>query len=251
MEKSAHVLIALLVAAILLSDNFLENTSDLDDRIAELEEDNSEKEDEILALNQEINQLHHLVSDLNAEVLELRENNSELGSEIERLEGDILIANATIANLNAQVQGLLAEISTLEAEIDNLELLLANSNSLIEDILSEIPDPLEGCYILEPEQTFALDPCPPTIFIIGDNPSNWTQVDNGTYTDDGAVCWNGTDWASHAVEVSGQVVNLRVVATYEIHYNCGEATQVTRTVNVVAQNSGGGQGDGGGQQGQG
>jgi len=44
MEKSAHVLIALLVAAILLSDNFLENTSDLDDRIAELEEDNSEKD---------------------------------------------------------------------------------------------------------------------------------------------------------------------------------------------------------------
>ena len=251
MEKPAPVLIVLLIAAILLSDNFLNNTSDMDDRIVELEEDNSEKEGEILALNQEINQLNHLVSDLNAEVLELRENNSELGLEIERLEGELSIANARIANLNSQVQGLLAENSALETEIDYLETQFANASASIEGIMSEIPDPLEGCYILEPEHTWALDPCPPTIFITGDNPSNWTQTNNGNYVDWGAVCWNGTDWVSHEVEVSGDVVNLARVGTYLINYNCGEAPQVTRVINVVAQDSGGGQGDGGGQQGQG
>ena len=247
MEKPAPVLIVLLIAAILLSDNFLENTSELDDRIVELEEDNSEKEGEILALNQEINQLNHLVSDLNAEVLELRENNSELGLEIERLEGELSIANARIANLNAQVQGLLAENSALETEINNLEAQFANASASIEGIMSEIPDPLEGCYILEPEHTWALDPCPPTIFIIGENPTNITQNEDFEYTDWGAVCWNGTDWVSHEVEVSGDVVNLARVGTYLINYNCGEAPQVTRVINVVAQNSGGSQGDGGGQ----
>ena len=233
MEKPAPVLIVLLIAAILLSDNFLENTSELDDRIVELEEDNSEKEGEILALNQEINQLNHLVSDLNAEVLELRENNSELGLEIERLEGELSIANARIANLNAQVQGLLAENSALETEINNLEAQFANASASIEGIMSEIPDPLEGCYLLEPEQSWALDPCPPTIFIIGDNPSNWNQDNNSNYIDEGAACWNGTEWVPSEVEVSGQVVDLSRVATYEIRYDCGEATQVTRIVNVV------------------
>ncbi|MCP4848568.1 MAG: hypothetical protein GY899_11545 [Verrucomicrobiaceae bacterium] len=79
-----------------------------------------------------------------------------------------------------------------------------------------------------------------------------TQNENGgNYYDEGAICWNGTDWPWHAVEVSGQVVNLRVAATYEIHYNCGEAPEVTRIVNVVPQNSGGGQGGDGGNQGDG
>jgi|GEM_PF-2029135 len=262
MEKPATMLIVLLIAVILLSDNFLENTSEPDNRIAELEENNSEKEDEILALNQEINQLQHLVSDLNAEVLELRENNSELRLEIERLEEGLLIANARIANLLAEVIVLGDENLELESEIVRLQENLSVTNTTITNLLAGIPDPLEGCYLLEPEHTWAIDVCPPTIFILGENPANLTQNENGHYSDEGAICWNGTDWAWLELAVSGQVVNLRVVATYEIHYNCGEAPQVTRTVNVVAQNSGGGQGDGqgnggnqgdggGGQQGQG
>ena len=71
------------------------------------------------------------------------------------------------------------------------------------------------------------------IFIIGDNPSNWNQHNNSNYIDEGAACWNGTEWASHEVHVSGQVVDLSRVATYEVRYDCGEATQVTRIVNVV------------------
>ncbi len=48
MEKPATMLIVLLIAVILLSDNFLENTSEPDNRIAELEENNSEKEGQII-----------------------------------------------------------------------------------------------------------------------------------------------------------------------------------------------------------
>ena len=58
------------------------------------------------------------------------------------------------------------------------------------------------------------------------------------YTDDGATCEDTCDGPlSHAVEVSGQVVNLRKLGTYSIHYDCQdlsgiEAQQQTRTVVV-------------------
>jgi hypothetical protein len=56
------------------------------------------------------------------------------------------------------------------------------------------------------------------------------------YTDSGAQCHDYVDGVlSHAVEVSGQVVNMRIVGTYLISYNCADlsgnaATPVTRTV---------------------
>jgi len=56
------------------------------------------------------------------------------------------------------------------------------------------------------------------------------------YTDSGAQCHDYVDGVlSHAVEVSGQVVNMRIVGTYLINYNCADlsgnaATPVTRTV---------------------
>ena len=223
MEKPATMLIVLLIAVILLSDNFLENTSEHDNRIAELEENNSEKEDEILALNRENDQLQHLV----------------------------LIADARIANLLAEVIVLGDENLELESEIVRLQENLSVTNTTITNLLAGIPDPLEGCYLLEPEHTWAIDVCTPTIFILGENPANLTQNESGHYSDEGAICWNGTEWVWQVVEVSGQVVNLRVAATYEIHYNCGEAPEVTRIVNVVPQNSGGGQGGDGGNQGDG
>ena len=211
MEKSSAILVALVAAILIMSNNPTESISELNDRIVELELENSENE---RTINEKITNLQ------------------EKDEEISQLNQDIEQQQHLISDLNSQVQGLLAENSALETEIDYLETQFANASASIEGIMSEIPDPLEGCYILEPEHTWALDPCPPTIFIIGDNPSNWNQHNNSNYIDEGAVCWNGTEWTSHEVHVSGQVVDLSRVATYEIRYDCGEATQVTRIVNV-------------------
>ena len=212
MEKSSAILVALVAAILIMSNNPTENISELNDRIVELELENSENE---RTINEKITNLQ------------------EKDEEISQLNQDIEQQQHLISDLNSQVQGLLEENSALEIEIENLETQLANANASIEEIMSEIPDPLEGCYLLEPEQSWALDPCPPTIFIIGDNPSNWNQDNNSNYIDEGAACWNGTEWVPSEVEVSGQVVDLSRVATYEIRYDCGEATQVTRIVNVV------------------
>ena len=212
MEKSSAILVALVAAILIMSNNPTENISELNDRIVELELENSENE---RTINEKITNLQ------------------EKDEEISQLNQDIEQQQHLISDLNSQVQGLLEENSALEIEIENLETQLANANASIEEIMSEIPDPLEGCYLLEPAQSWALDPCPPTIFIIGDNPSNWNQHNNSNYIDEGAACWNGTEWASHEVHVSGQVVDLSRVATYEVRYDCGEATQVTRIVNVV------------------
>tara|TARA_Y100000590_G_scaffold150486_1_gene172856 strand:- start:979 stop:1617 length:639 start_codon:yes stop_codon:yes gene_type:complete len=212
MEKSSAILVALVAAILIMSNNPTENISELNDRIVELELENSENE---RTINEKITNLQ------------------EKDEEISQLNQDIEQQQHLISDLNSQVQGLLEENSALEIEIENLKTQLANANASIEEIMSEIPDPLEGCYLLEPEQSWALDPCPPTIFIIGDNPSNWNQDNNSNYIDEGAACWNGTEWVPSEVEVSGQVVDLSRVATYEIRYDCGEATQVTRIVNVV------------------
>ena len=212
MEKSSAILVALVAAILIMSNNPTENISELNDRIVELELENSENE---RTINEKITNLQ------------------EKDEEISQLNQDIEQQQHLISDLNSQVQGLLEENSALEIEIENLETQLANANASIEEIMSEIPDPLEGCYLLEPEQSWALDPCPPTIFIIGDNPSNWNQDNNSNYIDEGAACWNGTEWVPSEVEVSGQVVDVSRVATYEIRYDCGEAPQVTRIVNVV------------------
>ncbi len=205
MQKNRPALLAILMMTAALAGCVSGDTSDLDAQIEDLGSQNTEltqtvaeRDEEISQLNEDIEQQQHLISDL-----------------------------------NTQVQGLLEGNSALEAEIEKLEAQLANASASIEGIMSEIPDPLEGCYLLEPAQSWALDPCPPTIFIIGDNPSNWNQHNNSNYIDEGAACWNGTEWASHEVHVSGQVVDLSRVATYEVRYDCGEATQVTRIVNVV------------------
>ena len=58
------------------------------------------------------------------------------------------------------------------------------------------------------------------------------------YTDFGAQCHDYVDGVlSHAVEVSGQVVNMRVPGTYVIQYDCADlsgnaAVSVTREVFV-------------------
>merc|ERR1719454_2723604 len=62
------------------------------------------------------------------------------------------------------------------------------------------------------------------------------------YTDEGATCSDYIDGVlSHAVEVSGHVVNMRKPGTYVIRYDCqdlsgNQAPYMTRTV-VVEDNS--------------
>ena len=178
MEKSSAILVALVAAILIMSNNPTENISELNDRIVELELENSENEQTI---NENIEHLQ------------------EKDEEISQLNQDIEQQQHLISDLNSQVQGLLEENSALETEIENLENQLANASASIEGFISELPNPLEGCYLLEPEQSWALDPCPPTIFIIGDNPSNWNQDNNSNYIDEGAACWNGTEWVPSEV----------------------------------------------------
>lgn len=76
----------------------------------------------------------------------------------------------------------------------------------------------------------------PQIVIQGEQVATYEASHDITYTDKGAKC---TDYVEgdigHAVEVSGEVVNMARPATYKISYNCQDstgnaATMLTRTV---------------------
>jgi hypothetical protein len=78
----------------------------------------------------------------------------------------------------------------------------------------------------------------PIIKIMGQPEETYQASRDLEYTDQGATCADYVDGElSHAVEVSGQVVNYRVPGEYTIHYNCQDlsgntATQVNRTVYI-------------------
>jgi len=80
----------------------------------------------------------------------------------------------------------------------------------------------------------------PLITILGDPVLLLTQsFDSESYTDAGASCFAGDTEFSHAVEVSGQVVNMSNIGTYIITYNCSDtegnqAMSKSRTVIVQA-----------------
>jgi len=80
----------------------------------------------------------------------------------------------------------------------------------------------------------------PLITILGDPVLLLTQsFDSENYTDAGASCFAGDTEFSHAVEVSGQVVNMSNIGTYIITYNCSDtegnqAMSKSRTVIVQA-----------------
>ena len=80
----------------------------------------------------------------------------------------------------------------------------------------------------------------PVISIIGDEVAILTQTDDDEYTDAGANCQDTQDgFLSHAVEVSGQVVNLHITGTYTVNYDCtdsdgNQAITESRTVVVVS-----------------
>merc|ERR1711871_67050 len=82
----------------------------------------------------------------------------------------------------------------------------------------------------------------PIIQILGSDQMTLEATHQGNYIDDGATCSDQVDGViSQNVEVSGDVVNLSKVGTYEIVYNCKDsannaAPAATRTV-VVAQTS--------------
>jgi len=79
----------------------------------------------------------------------------------------------------------------------------------------------------------------PIIQILGSDDMTLEASHTGNYVDDGAVCSDQVDGViSQNVEVSGDVVNLSKVGTYEIVYNCKDsagnaADAATRTVHIA------------------
>ena len=80
----------------------------------------------------------------------------------------------------------------------------------------------------------------PVINIIGDEVTVLTQTPESNYIDEGASCSDAQDGSiNHVVEVSGDVVNLNMIGSYSINYNCtdsdgNEAITQSRTVIVQA-----------------
>ncbi|MCP3691956.1 MAG: DUF5011 domain-containing protein, partial [Planctomycetaceae bacterium] len=87
-------------------------------------------------------------------------------------------------------------------------------------------------------QEAAEDTLPPVITLVGPPTLTIEASREAEYTDQGATCLDEVDGnLSHAVEVSGHVVNLRNPGTYIIRYDCqdaagNEAAEVIRTVHV-------------------
>jgi len=79
----------------------------------------------------------------------------------------------------------------------------------------------------------------PIIQILGSDDMTLEATHTGNYVDDGATCFDAVDGPiSQNVEVSGDVVNLSKVGTYEIVYNCKDARgnsadPLTRTVHIA------------------
>merc|ERR1719199_168854 len=82
------------------------------------------------------------------------------------------------------------------------------------------------------------DHAKPIITILEGDKDTYQATKSDNYVDAGATCWDEVDDnISQDVEVSGDVVNLARVGTYQIFYNCkdsagNEADPATRTVTV-------------------
>ena len=82
------------------------------------------------------------------------------------------------------------------------------------------------------------DSTAPVISLTGDNPLLFEASRTAEYTDPGATCEDTVDGLlSNAIEVSGDLVDLRTPGTYTIRYNCqdlseNQAQEQTRTVTV-------------------
>jgi hypothetical protein len=79
----------------------------------------------------------------------------------------------------------------------------------------------------------------PVIKLMGDDAEEWNASLTTEYTDKGATCTDHVDGVlSNAVEVSGNVVNMRIPGTYTIKYDCqdlsgNKAQQMVRTVKIT------------------
>jgi hypothetical protein len=98
-------------------------------------------------------------------------------------------------------------------------------------------DDYDNCHSVS--RTFVIeDKERPIIQIMGEDNETYDASRTVEYTDKGATCQDYVDGVlSHAVEVSGQVVNMRIPGTYEINYDCQDlsgnpAHQMTRTVTI-------------------
>jgi len=81
-----------------------------------------------------------------------------------------------------------------------------------------------------------IDQTQPEITVMGYQAETYEATRDAEYTDKGASCSDQVDgMISHAIEVSGQVVNMRIPAIYDIRYDCqdlsgNQAPEMTRKV---------------------
>ena len=85
------------------------------------------------------------------------------------------------------------------------------------------------------------DTTAPALTLLGDSPTEVAQ--NNTYTDAGATCLDDADGDISSSIVTGGTVDTATIGTYTITYDCtdaagNDATQITRTVEVVSAASG-------------
>merc|ERR1719428_335202 len=83
------------------------------------------------------------------------------------------------------------------------------------------------------------DETKPILQLLGADELTLEATHGGNYVDDGATCFDQVDGViSQNVEVSGDVVNLSKVGTYQIVYNCKDsagnaADEAMRTVHIA------------------
>ena len=78
----------------------------------------------------------------------------------------------------------------------------------------------------------------PVITVLGEDVLIFTQTSDEDYTDDGASCYDGEDNISQDVHVSGQVVNLNLIGSYTLYYDCADSDgnqAITESRTVVVQ----------------
>ena len=79
----------------------------------------------------------------------------------------------------------------------------------------------------------------PVITVLDGDVQILTQTDDDEYIDAGAICQDAQDGSiSHGVEVSGQIVNLRIIGIYTIDYNCADSDgnqAITESRTVIVQ----------------
>jgi uncharacterized protein YjdB len=112
-----------------------------------------------------------------------------------------------------------------------------NFSGVFATLANPVSSPITGSTSVTVAPAPVVDITPPTINLLGTSPIDVTQ--NTTYTDAGATASDNVDGNITANITTVNPVNTAILGTYTVTYNVSDAagnpaTQVTRTVNVVA-----------------